>query len=70
MYRNKTLNNLLLYPKQDVSDRIEKADLEDYVVKCLEDGGPEIVKFDWKLHITPELQQGSLLDICFGYQAT
>ena len=41
-----------------MSDRIEKSGLEDFVVVCLENGGPEVLKYDWKLHISPELQQG------------
>ena len=44
---------------QDVSDRIEKNDMEDFVVQCLESGGPEVLKYDWKLHISPELQHGT-----------
>ena len=43
---------------QDVSDRIEKADPNNYVIQSLENGGPEVVKYDWKMHITVELQQG------------
>ena len=46
---------------QDVSDRIEKNDMEDFVVQCLESGGPEVLKYDWKLHISPELQHGTCM---------
>ena len=42
---------------QDVSDRIEKEALDNYVVKSLEKGGKAVVMSDWKLHITEELQQ-------------
>ncbi|XP_074647988.1 serine/threonine-protein kinase/endoribonuclease IRE1-like isoform X2 [Tubulanus polymorphus] len=41
---------------QDVSDRTEKVPPEDYVVQSLESGGLEIVKKDWRKHITEELQ--------------
>ena len=41
---------------QDVSDRIEKESQENAVVVCLEHGGEEVVKYNWKEHITKELQ--------------
>ncbi|KAJ8317880.1 hypothetical protein KUTeg_002971 [Tegillarca granosa] len=41
---------------QDVSDRIEKETEECEVVQRLETRGLEVVKFDWKKHITVELQ--------------
>lgn len=41
---------------QDVSDRIEKEAAESEVVQHLERGGLEVVKFDWRRHITEELQ--------------
>lgn len=43
---------------QDVSDRIEKEAAESEVVQHLERGGLEVVKFDWRRHITEELQNG------------
>ncbi|ELU05838.1 hypothetical protein CAPTEDRAFT_1524 [Capitella teleta] len=42
---------------QDVSDRIEKETAQDIVVQRLEAQGTSVVKFDWRMHITPELQQ-------------
>ena len=47
---------ILLY--QDVSDRIEKEDAKDIVVLRLESGGLKVVKKDWRLNITEELQEG------------
>ncbi|XP_022243411.1 serine/threonine-protein kinase/endoribonuclease IRE1-like isoform X1 [Limulus polyphemus] len=41
---------------QDVSDRIEKEPTDSPVVMCLERGGLEVVKGDWREHITSELQ--------------
>ncbi|XP_062617880.1 serine/threonine-protein kinase/endoribonuclease IRE1-like [Saccostrea cucullata] len=41
---------------QDVSDRIEKEAADSEVVQHLERGGLEVVKFDWRRHITEELQ--------------
>lgn len=43
---------------QDVSDRIEKESVDSEVVKCLEKGGIEVVKYDWRKHISEELQRG------------
>jgi serine/threonine-protein kinase/endoribonuclease IRE1 len=43
---------------QDVSDRIEKEAADNFVVLCLENGGKEIVKNDWRQHICTNLQQG------------
>ena len=43
---------------QDVSDRIEKQTEDSEVVQQLEKGGLEVVKFDWRRHITVELQNG------------
>nr|XP_033816601.1 serine/threonine-protein kinase/endoribonuclease IRE1 isoform X2 [Geotrypetes seraphini] len=41
---------------QDVSDRIEKESLDGPVVKQLEKGGRQVVKMDWREHITVPLQ--------------
>ncbi|XP_073516444.1 serine/threonine-protein kinase/endoribonuclease IRE1-like isoform X2 [Phyllobates terribilis] len=41
---------------QDVSDRIEKEALDGAVVRSLEKGGREVVKLDWREHITLPLQ--------------
>uniref|UniRef100_A0A8C3QZI1 Serine/threonine-protein kinase/endoribonuclease IRE1 n=1 Tax=Cyanoderma ruficeps TaxID=181631 RepID=A0A8C3QZI1_9PASS len=41
---------------QDVSDRIEKESLDGPIVKQLERGGREVVKLDWREHITVPLQ--------------
>ncbi|XP_069604821.1 serine/threonine-protein kinase/endoribonuclease IRE1 [Ranitomeya imitator] len=41
---------------QDVSDRIEKEALDGAVVRSLEKGGREVVKLDWREHITVPLQ--------------
>uniref|UniRef100_A0A8B9D682 Serine/threonine-protein kinase/endoribonuclease IRE1 n=1 Tax=Anser cygnoides TaxID=8845 RepID=A0A8B9D682_ANSCY len=41
---------------QDVSDRIEKESLDGLIVKQLERGGREVVKMDWREHITVPLQ--------------
>uniref|UniRef100_A0A8C5R512 Serine/threonine-protein kinase/endoribonuclease IRE1 n=1 Tax=Leptobrachium leishanense TaxID=445787 RepID=A0A8C5R512_9ANUR len=41
---------------QDVSDRIEKEALDGPLVKQLEKGGREVVKLDWREHITVPLQ--------------
>ncbi|NXJ44854.1 ERN1 endoribonuclease, partial [Spizaetus tyrannus] len=41
---------------QDVSDRIEKESLDGPIVKQLERGGREVVKMDWREHITVPLQ--------------
>ncbi|XP_063816976.1 serine/threonine-protein kinase/endoribonuclease IRE1 isoform X1 [Pseudophryne corroboree] len=41
---------------QDVSDRIEKEALDGFIVRQLEKGGREVVKFDWREHITVPLQ--------------
>lgn len=43
---------------QDVSDRIEKESLDGPVVKQLERRGREVVKMDWREHITVPLQTG------------
>ncbi|KQK81807.1 hypothetical protein AAES_77214 [Amazona aestiva] len=40
----------------DVSDRIEKETLDGPIVKQLERGGREVVKLDWREHITVPLQ--------------
>lgn len=42
---------------QDVSDRIEKEPPESEVVRRLERGGFEVVRGDWREHITEELQK-------------
>lgn len=42
---------------QDVSDRIEKEPPDGAVVRTLERGGLEVVKGDWREHITAELQK-------------
>ena len=47
---------------QDVSDRIEKQAEDSEVVQQLEKGGLEVVKFDWRRHITVELQNGKYFD--------
>lgn len=41
---------------QDVSDRIEKEALDGPIVKRLERGGRDVVKLDWREHITVPLQ--------------
>ncbi|KAM3920835.1 serine/threonine-protein kinase/endoribonuclease IRE1 [Leptodactylus fuscus] len=41
---------------QDVSDRIEKEALDGPIVKRLERGGRDVVKLDWREHITLPLQ--------------
>ncbi|XP_018429302.1 PREDICTED: serine/threonine-protein kinase/endoribonuclease IRE1, partial [Nanorana parkeri] len=41
---------------QDVSDRIEKEALDGTIVKQLERGGRDVVKLDWREHITVPLQ--------------
>ncbi|RWS13129.1 serine/threonine-protein kinase/endoribonuclease IRE1-like protein [Dinothrombium tinctorium] len=41
---------------QDVSDRLEKEAIDSESVRCLERGGFDVVKGDWKRHITIELQ--------------
>ena len=41
---------------QDVSDRIEKETKESEIIINLEKGGLDVVKGDWKRHITPDLQ--------------
>ena len=45
---------------QDVSDRIEKLEVTDYIVACLEAKGRDVVKNDWRKHITEELREGML----------
>lgn len=40
---------------QEVSDRVEKADSADYVLRELENDGEKIVKYDWKNHIHEEV---------------
>lgn len=42
---------------QDVSDRIEKEPTDSAVVRRLERGGFEVVRGDWRDHITEELQK-------------
>uniref|UniRef100_A0A224Z8L0 non-specific serine/threonine protein kinase n=1 Tax=Rhipicephalus zambeziensis TaxID=60191 RepID=A0A224Z8L0_9ACAR len=42
---------------QDVSDRIEKEPADSTVVRRLERGGFEVVRGDWRDHITEELQK-------------
>ncbi|CAN8002906.1 unnamed protein product, partial [Ixodes hexagonus] len=42
---------------QDVSDRIEKEPADSAVVRRLERGGYEVVRGDWREHITEELQK-------------
>lgn len=44
---------------QDVSDRIEKEALDGPIVKRLERGGRDVVKLDWREHITVPLQTGT-----------
>ncbi|XP_067316636.1 serine/threonine-protein kinase/endoribonuclease IRE2 [Anolis sagrei] len=41
---------------QDVSDRIEKEPAEGPIVSALEDGGHEVVRGDWRSHISLPLQ--------------
>ena len=53
---------VLLFYLQDVSDRIEKQAEDSEVVQQLEKGGLEVVKFDWRRHITVELQNGKYFD--------
>ncbi|XP_066254713.1 serine/threonine-protein kinase/endoribonuclease IRE1-like [Euwallacea similis] len=40
---------------QDVSDRVEKAELGDSVLQALEDNGKTVVKHDWRVHIHEEV---------------
>ncbi|KAK9885458.1 hypothetical protein WA026_010953 [Henosepilachna vigintioctopunctata] len=40
---------------QDVSDRVEKAEIDDPVLLSLEADGEDIVKIDWRLHIHDEV---------------
>lgn len=40
---------------QEVSDRVEKSDSIDYVLRKLEHDGEKIVKCDWKNHIHEEV---------------
>ncbi|XP_018576768.1 serine/threonine-protein kinase/endoribonuclease IRE1, partial [Anoplophora glabripennis] len=40
---------------QDVSDRIEKAGADDFVLQALENDGKRIVKLDWRVHIHEEV---------------
>lgn len=41
---------------QDVSDRIEKEPVDSIIVRLLERGGFDVVKGDWRQHISEELQ--------------
>ncbi|CAH1996027.1 unnamed protein product [Acanthoscelides obtectus] len=40
---------------QEVSDRVEKAEPDNYVLRQLEDNGEQIVKLDWRIHIHEEV---------------
>ncbi|VEN36326.1 unnamed protein product [Callosobruchus maculatus] len=40
---------------QEVSDRVEKAEPDNYVLRELESNGEQIVKFDWRIHIHEEV---------------
>lgn len=42
---------------QDVSDRLEKASPDSDPVQCLEKGGFDVVKGDWRKHITDDLRE-------------
>ena len=44
---------------QDVSDRIEKIDLNDPILTELEKNANVILKNNWKTHICPQLQNGN-----------
>ena len=43
---------------QDVSDRIEKESSTSAIVQALEQGGLNVVKGDWRTHISEELRDG------------
>lgn len=47
---------------QDVSDRIEKLDPSDVILKELEIGASAIIRNNWKTHICPFLQDGIILN--------
>lgn len=42
---------------QDVSDRIEKEDVDNFVLKTLEENSLHVVKGDWRVHIDSEVAQ-------------
>lgn len=46
---------IIVFFFQDVSDRIEKAETDDFVLQALEYDGKKIVKFDWRMHIHEEV---------------
>lgn len=46
-----------------MSDRIEKETVDSEVLICLEEKGLEVVKFDWRKHISEELQNGKYFSI-------
>lgn len=54
---------LFFFCSQDVSDRIEKETVDSEVLICLEEKGLEVVKFDWRKHISEELQNGKYFSI-------
>lgn len=51
---------IILQFLQDVSDRIEKLDPTDVILKDLEVGASAIIKNNWKTHICSSLQEGFL----------
>lgn len=52
LMRVKVTRTLVL---QEVSDRVEKAEPSDYVLKELENDGEKVVQYDWKACIHEEV---------------
>jgi serine/threonine-protein kinase/endoribonuclease IRE1 len=52
---------------QDVSDRIEKIDLNDPIIVSLEKNASVIIRNNWKVHICSHLQNGKFQIINFQY---
>lgn len=46
---------------QDVSDRIEKIDINDPILVELERNANQIIRNNWKVHICQHLQNGNIL---------
>ncbi|XP_068244652.1 serine/threonine-protein kinase/endoribonuclease IRE1 isoform X2 [Palaemon carinicauda] len=42
---------------QDVSDRVEKEGVDSFVIMCLERGGLDVVKGDWRQHMHPVIAE-------------
>lgn len=51
-----------------MSDRIEKETVDSEVLICLEEKGLEVVKFDWRKHISEELQNGKYWQLKIRYR--